>query len=225
MSAPPIAILHFSDVLCVWAYVAQIRVDELERTFGAQVAVDYHFCSVFGDAHRKIAARWAGRGGMAAYAAHVRTVAAGFEHAPLHAEVWGTSAPRSSLSVHLFLRAVGLAEREAELPAGSFARALWATRCAFFRDGRDVSTHTEQVAVATALALPLEPITLRVESGAAHADLAADFELQKQHTVDMSPTLLFNEGRQRLNGNVGYRVIEANVRELVERAAHGQSWC
>lgn len=30
----------------------------------------------------------------------------------------------------------------------------------------------------------------------------------------VSPTLIFNEGRQRLNGNVGYRVIEANIREL-----------
>jgi hypothetical protein len=34
-----------------------------------------------------------------------------------------------------------------------------------------------------------------------------------------------NEGRQRLNGNVGYRVLEANIRELLNHPAGEQSWC
>jgi hypothetical protein len=37
--------------------------------------------------------------------------------------------------------------------------------------------------------------------------------------------LLFNEGRQRLTGNVGYRIIEANIRELLEGAPGQLSWC
>ena len=41
----------------------------------------------------------------------------------------------------------------------------------------------------------------------------------------MSPTLSLNEDRQRLAGNVGYRVIEANVRELLEGPAPEGSWC
>jgi hypothetical protein len=37
---------------------------------------------------------------------------------------------------------------------------------------------------------------------------------------------LFNEGRQVLTGNVGYRVIEANVRELLRQPSDDQSsWC
>jgi hypothetical protein len=43
--------------------------------------------------------------------------------------------------------------------------------------------------------------------------------------VDVSPTFVFNDGRQRLNGNVGYRVIEANVRELLRAPEAGRSWC
>jgi len=43
--------------------------------------------------------------------------------------------------------------------------------------------------------------------------------------VSSSPTLLLNEGRQRLVGNVGYRILEANVRELFERPGVQQSWC
>ena len=35
-----------------------------------------------------------------------------------------------------------------------------------------------------------------------------------------------NEGRQRLFGNVGYRVLEANVNELLRNDAAGvASWC
>jgi len=37
--------------------------------------------------------------------------------------------------------------------------------------------------------------------------------------------LLFNEGRQVLTGNVGYRVIEANVRELLRVPVDQSSWC
>jgi len=43
--------------------------------------------------------------------------------------------------------------------------------------------------------------------------------------VSVSPTLIFNEGRQRLNGNVGYRVIEANIRELLHNPPGEESWC
>ncbi len=49
----------------------------------------------------------------------------------------------------------------------------------------------------------------------------------KAHGVQGSPTYVFNEGRQMLYGNVGYRIIEANVRELLSApAAAGEpSWC
>ncbi|MEA5480541.1 hypothetical protein VB774_23140 [Pseudanabaena galeata UHCC 0370] len=47
----------------------------------------------------------------------------------------------------------------------------------------------------------------------------------REHTISVSPTLIFNEGRQRLNENVGYRVIEANIRELLNNPEDEQSWC
>ena len=39
----PIRIIHFSDVLCVWAYVSQIRYDELMSNFAGRVSIDYRF--------------------------------------------------------------------------------------------------------------------------------------------------------------------------------------
>jgi predicted DsbA family dithiol-disulfide isomerase len=64
-----------------------------------------------------------------------------------------------------------------------------------------------------------------MDSGDAYARLSKDLDLVKEHTVTVSPTLIFNEGRQRLNGNVGYRVIEANIRELINNPPGEQSWC
>jgi len=82
-----------------------------------------------------------------------------------------------------------------------------------------------QLELAEELGLPIAAIQEQIDSGEAYALLSKDFELVKEHTVTVSPTLIFNEGRQRLNGNVGYRVIEANIRELLHNPPDEQSWC
>ncbi len=33
------------------------------------------------------------------------------------------------------------------------------------------------------------------------------------------------QGRQKLYGNLGYRIIEANVQEILSRPEHQASWC
>ena len=41
-----------------------------------------------------------------------------------------------------------------------------------------------------------------------------------------SPSFVLNDGRQKLYGNVGYRVIEANIEELLRAPSADQaSWC
>lgn len=64
-----------------------------------------------------------------------------------------------------------------------------------------------------------------IDDGRAFAELAYDTALQRTHNVPVTPSLVLNEGRQLLNGNVGYRVIEANIRELVSNRVAGMSWC
>jgi len=72
-----------------------------------------------------------------------------------------------------------------------------------------------------------DAVRARIDSGEAYAALHRDAELMKSYGVLGSPTYVFNEGRQLLYGNVGYRIIEANLREL--SSAHpveGEpSWC
>ena len=49
MSKAIIDVEHFSDVLCVWAYITQIRIDELRDNFADEVQVNYRFLQVFGN--------------------------------------------------------------------------------------------------------------------------------------------------------------------------------
>jgi predicted DsbA family dithiol-disulfide isomerase len=57
-----IKITYFSDVLCVWAYVGQARIEAVKEKFGKSVRIEHRFCSVFGDTAAKIASTWKDRG-------------------------------------------------------------------------------------------------------------------------------------------------------------------
>jgi predicted DsbA family dithiol-disulfide isomerase len=50
-----IEITYLPDVLCVWAYVAQARIEAVKEKFGKSVRIEHRFCSVFGDTTAKIA--------------------------------------------------------------------------------------------------------------------------------------------------------------------------
>lgn len=49
-----IEITYFSDVLCVWAYVAQARIEAVKEKFGKSVRIEQRFCSVFGEPPRRL---------------------------------------------------------------------------------------------------------------------------------------------------------------------------
>jgi predicted DsbA family dithiol-disulfide isomerase len=223
----PVRIFYFSDVLCIWAYIAQIRLDELKTTFQNQIAIAPHFVSVFGNACEKLETGWRDRGGLQGYSNHIQEVAKRFDHITLHPDVWTKVTPASSTSCHLFLQAIqlleakGLIERDQQV----FQKATWAFREAFFTRLANISDRRVQFGIAEDLGLPIAAIQAQIDSGEAYAQLSKDFDLVKEHSVMVSPTLIFNEGRQRLNGNVGYRVIEANIRELLHNPPGEQSWC
>ncbi len=224
MVTQPVEILYFSDLLCVWAYVSQLRMDELRATFGERIVVRDHFVPVFGDTRSKLA-RWSERGGAAGYAEHVRKTCSRFGLDGIDAKTWAEVAPSSSLSCHLFLRAVGAVEADGEFAPGSMAAVSKAMRAEFFERGRDIALRHEQRRIAEACGLEVGAIERRIENGEAYACFSRDLELVREYEVKLSPTLIFNEGRQRLNGNVGYRAIEANVRELLTGPSAGASWC
>lgn len=218
-------ILHFSDVLCVWAYVAEQRLAELDRTFGAAVSVRYHYLPVFSDVAGKMERGWGHRGGIAAYEDHVIQTAAAFPHVEVRPGCFAEVQPKSSLGAHLWLAAAREAEAEGELPGGAAWRLASRFRVGFFAEGADVSQRPVQRRLTAELGLDPAELDRRIEDGRAHAALGRDLDLAREHEVRISPTLLLDGGRQRLQGNVGYRVIEATVRELLSASPRGASWC
>ncbi len=223
---PAIQITHFSDLLCIWAYVSQARIDELKAEFGDQVELHYRHFPVFGDTHSKFAAQWADRGGIPGYASHVKQVAEQFGHVPLHPELWVATTPRSSLPGHLHLNAVQIMEQNGQAEAGLAAKLAWRLRQAFFAENADIADAHIILALAAELDIDIEALQACIANGAAFAALAQDIQQAHELNVRASPTFIFNEDRQRLTGNVGYRIIEANVRELLSHpTGHFQSWC
>lgn len=210
----------YSDVLCIWAYISQIRIDELDSQFGDEVDICYRFMPVFGDVAGKMAAQWADRGGIEGYAAHVQEVASGFGHIRLHPEVWVGTTPSSSLPAHLLLCAVKTSSGMAAAQA-----LLRVIRDAFFVKGRDVSHHDVLWQLAADVDIDMAAVQHTLDDGTAYAALGADIAATRDRSIKASPTLELNDGRQLLSGNVGYRVIEANIRELLDQPGNQQSWC
>jgi len=220
-----ITILHFSDVLCVWAYIAQIRVKELQDNFPEDVEFVFRYFSVFGDIGTRMASQWAHKGGIEGYAAHVQEVAAQFDHVKLNPSVWRSDAPTSSMPAHLFLCAARCLEQHEPAYAGSQQRLDGMIRSAFFEDNLDISNADTLLQLVDTARLPIDRIQAYLRHGEAHAAAVYDSQQAKELAVRASPALTFNEGRQMLTGNVGYRVLEANIVELLSSPQETQSWC
>jgi predicted DsbA family dithiol-disulfide isomerase len=221
-----VEIIHYSDLLCVWAFLGEARVEEIRAQFGDEVEVEARFSSVFGDTASKIGRGWEARGGYEGFAKHVQEAAARFGHVSLHSDLWLTTRPASSESAHLFVKASQLVEARGDVAAGTSEGLASALRRAFFCECRDIAHWDVQADVAGALDVPLSALETEIRSGTAYAALAKDARGAEKSGVRGSPTLVLNEGRQQLYGNVGYRVIEANIQELLREPNAGEvSWC
>lgn len=225
MTQTPIRIRYYSDILCVWGYIGQKRVDELCARFGDQVLVTPRFMSVFGDVPSKMENAWKDRGGVRGYAEHVHKACEAFPEIPIHEACWISGTPTSSLPCHLYLGAIRSLEAAGAAPVGSEWRGAQVARRLFFEQATDISDARVLDELCRELGVSVESVHAQIQSGAAFAVLSGDLELMRTESIVMSPTLTFNEGRQRLQGNVGYRLMEANVRELLDVPHHGASWC
>jgi predicted DsbA family dithiol-disulfide isomerase len=64
-----------------------------------------------------------------------------------------------------------------------------------------------------------------IDDGRAIAALSADMRSAADQGVKGSPTWVLNEGRQVLYGNIGYRILSANIEELLKHPGNEASWC
>jgi len=107
-----------------------------------------------------------------------------------------------------------------------FEEFFWRIRCAFFEKTENIARFDVLDNIARDLNIPTDSVRELINNGEAFAELQLDDDAKQEYQVPGSPTLVFNEGRQRLYGNVGYRIIEANIRELLQNNKSGEaSWC
>lgn len=219
-------VTYFSDVLCIWAYVSQIRLDQLAAEYGDRITIEEKFSSVFPDARNKIGANWKDKGGYEALNKMYQKIAGKYPHISVHEDVWTKTQPRTSSSVHLFLKAIQLLDGDAAFTDLTSTKAISKFRSALFAEARDISDWKVQGEIAEELGLDVENIKAKIHSAEAAASLDADLKLAETLGIKGSPTFVMNEGRQVLFGNVGYKLIEANVEELFrEKDEDIASWC
>lgn len=229
-----ISIDYFSDILCVWAYGGQVRLDELTRNFGDDIRVRHRFIPLFADTQARIGEGWKEQGGFAGFGGHMQEVCGQWPHTRLSPRAWTECRPVTCATAHVFLKAVelclvgdGQADQAGDEVHRQFARLIDKTRAAFFEQAQDISQLQVLLALLEGDLIGPDAVTARIDSGQAYAALYHDEQLAKGYAVQGSPTYVFNEGRQLLYGNVGYRIIESNVRELlsVRQVEGSPSWC
>lgn len=216
----PIVIDYYTDMLCVWAWIAQRKIDELEAQWGDEIRLEHHCVNVFGDTQGKMARQWADRGGYEGFAQHVQDATAVHEEAPVHPELWRKVRPTTSATAHLLLKAAQItASHDAMV---GLAVAL---RQAFFVDAVDISRLEALLPIAEACALDTDRLNDVLVSGEAMAALLSDYSTAEQRGIKGSPSWVMNDGRQILYGNVGYRILHANVEQLLHHPEQEASWC
>lgn len=220
----PLKIECYSDVLCVWAYGLQPRIDALHREFGEAIRVDHHFVAIFGNTDDKVVGGWANQGGPAAYGAHVRGVAERLGGVEVHPEIWVRNRPATSLTPHLALEAIRLLRDRGDLKGvcvDDFAgrclveEAAWRIRLAFFRNLQDVGRMDVVESVVAEVGVPVGAVREEIASGRALAALCKDIEARVEQRLEGSPTFILDGGRQKLYGNLSTLVLSANVRALL----------
>jgi predicted DsbA family dithiol-disulfide isomerase len=220
MAEEKLVIDYYTDVLCVWAWIAQRRVDELNATSGSKIQFRHRYVDLFGDTATRINEQWSERGLYEGFCEHVCEVAAPYSTAPVNPLVWRKARPATSSNAHLVIKAVELAHGA---DAGiCFALAV---RKAFFIDALDIGNLELLLALANQQDFANEPVKEAINNGAAIASLMSDFHAAKSQGIKGSPSYVIDGGRQTLYGNIGFRVLHANISELLNHPSGEASWC
>lgn len=215
-----IQIEYFTDILCVWAWIAQARLDELQKQWGEHVYIRHRYVDVFGDCFTKIPQQWGEQDGFGKFGEHVAASAGKFEHCRVNPDIWLHVRPRSSMQAHLLLKAV-----ESLWGQEAVADMAMHIRRAFFVDTADISDLDVLLEIAGQQSLDRQALLAKFRDGSAIAGLSNDVRDAASLAVRGSPTWVLNQGRQLLYGNVGYRILNANIEELLKHPGSEASWC
>lgn len=216
----PLIIDYYSDVLCIWAWIAERRLEELDEQWGEKILLRHHYLNLFGDTATRMEQQWPDRGGFEGFGQYVLGSAAPYDNAPVNPLIWQQVRPATSATAHMLLKTVELA-----YGAEKSARLATEIRRAFFVETEDIGQLASLLKITTTAGLDNSRLQKLIDNGEAMAALMSDYKQAQEQNVKGSPTWIMNNGRQVLYGNVGYRVLHANIEEILKRPEQGASWC
>jgi predicted DsbA family dithiol-disulfide isomerase len=213
---------YWSDPLCIWALVAQTKLERLLEELGAHVRVDYRIVPVFGSvAWRFAAGAWA-KDGVDGRVTTTRCIAEQGGRTDVSGECWRRAMPASSWAPAAAIKAVFAHEGGRGEMGPAYQRAL---RERFFVKEANIALRSVQLEVAEELGLPRAPIEARLDDGSALAAVCEDHAEKERIRIQGSPTYVFDGGRAMLYGNFDYAILRSTVEELVRGARPGGSGC
>jgi predicted DsbA family dithiol-disulfide isomerase len=222
---PPIEFSYWSDPLCIWALVAQAKLDRVLLELGAHLAVDYRVVPVFGSIHwRFTEGPWA-KEGIDGRVAATRRIAERGGRGDVTGECWRKAAPASSWAPAAAIKAVFSMEARDETPAGSGARYQRVLRERFFVNEENIARRDVQLSAAEAEGVARGPIERQLDDGSALAAVWEDHNEKERLRIQGSPTYVFDGGRAMLYGNFDYGILRSTIEELVQGSHPGRSAC
>lgn len=216
----PIIIDYYTDVLCVWAWIAQPRLEELNKQWGDKIRVQHRYVDIFGNARSKIPAQWGELDGYDKFHDHVVKSAEPYEHSAIHPDIWTRVRPNSSVTPHLVLKAIDIVAGEEQV---NLMSAL--VRQQFFTQAVDIGNLEVLLNMSSDIGVQRSAMYDALQDGRAMAALSSDLRSARDCGIKGSPSWLLNNGRQILYGNVGYRILNANIEELINNHVNEASWC
>lgn len=221
----PLSFVHWSDPLCIWAFVAQARHERVLLDYGERIRVRHRVVPVFGSIVQKFrSGSWA-EAGHAGRAAKTREIAERFGISDVDGSMWESDPPSSSWSPGMAVMAVrGMVER-GEVSPDADRVYLEALRRAAFVDNRNTARRAVQLEVAESLDLDRGTIEADLDDGTALASLWEEHLDREADRVQGSPCYVFDGGREMLYGNVADTVIRATIDALLDGLEPGGSEC
>jgi predicted DsbA family dithiol-disulfide isomerase len=220
-----IAFSYWSDPLCIWAFVAQDKLDRILADFGGCLEVEYRIVPVFGSLPwRFTEGPWA-ETGVDGRVQATRDIARQHGCDGVTGECWKVDMPASSWPAGAAAKAVLQLQRQGRTSADAGARYLRRLREAFFVENRNVARRSVQLELAESLDVPRALLQEMLDDGSAWAALWEDHDARERLKIQGSPTYLFEGGRARLYGNFSYGILRATVEELVRGVGPGASAC
>lgn len=216
----PVKIDYYTDILCIWAWVSELRVQALKQEFGDNIQITAKYIDVFGDVTHKMNTTWQAKGGFIGFSEHVQNTAKSFPEMCISPLLWTKDQPLSSAVIHTYIKAVQLITNETT--AQQFALAV---RQAFYINAQNISTTKVLNHIAQTLNIDTALVNECLQNGSAMAALMQDYQFVKSKSLQGSPTFILDNGRQTLFGNVSYRVLKANIESLLQTTqSDSPSW-